>query len=369
MNNIVDIDLMKLRQGMDALYEAVESIATRPVEIPKITNNSLSGDHINGGTITNFKSTGIKDTSTKLNLVIADKAVLVEKLDTDELVGDTKLTGNLNVHGEITAKSLNVEQIKAEIQHEKNKPLVFTGSGIGLQWQGQGPTKQFVYREKPDRFWSSQSIDLNSEQYYAIENTPVLRLEELGSSVTKSSLTKVGTLQNLSTQGNLTVDGFLFYNSDSTRLGFGTEAPNGSLAIASLDKEFVIDVETEFTKIGNWTSSDLAIVTDDTKRISISATGKIDFGSKTRGDAKVSVFGQLGVGVNSVKPGTSLSTSGPIEIEGKTMSSGDSAPKEGNFRKGDIVWNNDPQPTGYIGWVCVRDGTPGTWKPFGSIGS
>lgn len=34
---------------------------------------------------------------------------------------------------------------------------------------------------------------------------------------------------------------------------------------------------------------------------------------------------------------------------------------------GDRVWNPAPAAGGYIGWVCVTAGTPGTWKGFGEI--
>jgi hypothetical protein len=47
---------------------------------------------------------------------------------------------------------------------------------------------------------------------------------------------------------------------------------------------------------------------------------------------------------------------------------GTEIPTSGNFRKGDIVWNENPASTSYVGWVCVRAGTPGEWRPFGQIG-
>ena len=47
---------------------------------------------------------------------------------------------------------------------------------------------------------------------------------------------------------------------------------------------------------------------------------------------------------------------------------GTKEPTSGSFRQGDIVWNENPIPTGYVGWICVRTGTPGEWKPFGQIG-
>ena len=51
------------------------------------------------------------------------------------------------------------------------------------------------------------------------------------------------------------------------------------------------------------------------------------------------------------------------------MQNGATAPTTGVYAIGDIVWNTNPQPTGYVGWVCTRDGTPGLWKPFGAIGT
>ena len=47
---------------------------------------------------------------------------------------------------------------------------------------------------------------------------------------------------------------------------------------------------------------------------------------------------------------------------------GSGTPTSGAFRQGDIVWNDSPAPTSYVGWVCVKTGTPGDWRPFGQIG-
>ena len=40
----------------------------------------------------------------------------------------------------------------------------------------------------------------------------------------------------------------------------------------------------------------------------------------------------------------------------------------GDYKKGDIVWNDSPKETGYVGWVCIRTGNPGIWRGFGQIG-
>jgi hypothetical protein len=45
------------------------------------------------------------------------------------------------------------------------------------------------------------------------------------------------------------------------------------------------------------------------------------------------------------------------------------APTTGAYKKGDIVYLNSPVAGGYIGYICIADGTPGTWKGFGLIQS
>lgn len=46
---------------------------------------------------------------------------------------------------------------------------------------------------------------------------------------------------------------------------------------------------------------------------------------------------------------------------------GTAAPGSGTYAVGDRVWNTAPTATGWIGWVCITAGTPGTWKGFGAI--
>jgi hypothetical protein len=240
--------------------------------------------------------------------------------------------------------------------------------GKGLRWQGTGPTKQLIYRSNPDRIWTDESIDLGNEACYMIGNTPVLRMTEIGTAVRNSSLVTVGTLQNLNTNGNLNIDSYIFYNTDTESLGIGTESPNGKFAVATLDAEFIIDTAPGTVKLGTWTSDDLTILTDDTARLVVRSNGNIDLGNPDGNETKVVVHGKLGVGVNQVDSDVSLSTSGPVKFENKKFMNGTEEPTSGIFRQGDIVWNENTISTGYIGWVCTRAGSPGEWKPFGQIG-
>ena len=54
-------------------------------------------------------------------------------------------------------------------------------------------------------------------------------------------------------------------------------------------------------------------------------------------------------------------------LNGSRVSYGSGVPTSGSFSVGDIVYNNAPVTLGFIGWVCVNAGSPGTWKTFGAI--
>ena len=366
-------DLSSLRSALNTLGDTIETIANKPAEKPEWLNNEISGDKIHGGRITKFTSVGITDGATESIVYVSDKGLHVDNVHAKKLAGTVEVENHLNVGGTITASRIEVNEIKADIRNERSTPLEFTAdsdSGIygkGLLWRGEDYSRQFVYRANPDRIWSTESIDLSADKTFSINNAVVLTQTELGSSVRHSKLTRVGTLSDLRTQGNLSIDEEIFFNSDSGRLGIGTEAPNGQLGIASFEGEFIVDFDANHTLLGNFTSSDLSIITDDTKRLTIKANGKIEIGSSGSNDSNVSVYGQLGVGVSNVPTNIGIASADAIQVQGHKIEYASEVPNTGVYKKGDIVYNDNPQPTGYIGWVCIREGTPGEWKTFGAI--
>lgn len=54
-------------------------------------------------------------------------------------------------------------------------------------------------------------------------------------------------------------------------------------------------------------------------------------------------------------------------LKGRRSVYGNAAPTAGTWLKGDIVWNIAPDAAGVPGWVCVTDGTPGTWKAMANV--
>lgn len=285
--------------------------------------------------------------------------------DLDRAIQDLGSSISNIVNRALTVEDMRMQSLSSIEFNAEEETSIY---GKGLQWRGAGTTKQFIYRANPDRIWTTESIDLNTDASYMIGNTPVISQTALGSGVRTSSLVRVGTLQDLRTNGNLSIDGYIFYNSDSESLGLGTDAPNGKLSIATLDSEFIIDTEPRAVKLGTWTTDDLKIVTDDTTRLIVKANGHIHLGDPDGAEAKVTVHGKLGIGVNNLDEDISISTSGPVKFENKKFMVGPAIPDSGTFRQGDIVWNDTPVATGYVGWVCIRSGVPGEWKPFGQIG-
>lgn len=370
-HNVSDPEIQRIRQGLNDLGEAIFQLATSEPLAPEIKDRSLSGNTIIGGKIANFSSTGIKDDSTRLVVLVNNDGIVTDNIDVETLVGNTAVNGNLTVNGEITAQKLHVNEITADIRNERTSPLEFVESKSqsvydkGLLWKQAEGTKQFVLRAGPDRIWSSEPIDLHRDAYYAIDKIAVLTGNELGPSVTKSNLTQVGVLQGLAIEGNVNIDQYVFWNGDYMRFGIGTETPNGSFAIVQDNVELISDVEGNTATVGTYTTSDLNIITDNTTRISISSTGKIVIGANT--DTKTTIVGKLGININN--PDVDLATAGPVKFEGKKFEVGGTAPNSGTYSKGDIVWNTDPKPTGFVGWICTKEGTPGIWKSFGQISS
>lgn len=241
--------------------------------------------------------------------------------------------------------------------------------GKGLLWTGNGLiTKQFVATTGPDRFFSTDSIDLGKDKNFSINNVPVLSEKELGPTVTKSNLKELGRLKGLIVDGDLQVNQYLFYDSSSDRLGLGTDAPNAMFSILENGVEVMLGT-TEHSRgaVGTYAANDFDIVTDNTARISVSGSGDIELGNKNFGPSKVTVNGKLGVNVSQVDPRADLQVSGAVKFNNTLHLRGTEPPSGGNHSVGDIVWNSQPAINSFIGWVCVQSGIPGQWLPFGQI--
>jgi hypothetical protein len=359
-----------IRKSLESLADAIEQISNTPKDSKPILDRELSGNKINGGTITNFASQGIKDEATSGVVVVKNDGIHVDAMHVNVVQNDLAVKGNLTVDGAVHAKKLHVEEITSDVRHERSDPLSFVNVnnsiayGKGLVWPGGEYTKQFILQQRPDRFFSTESLDLNQGKNYYIAGQEVLSQTALGNSVTKSNIKQLGTLSKLDVDGPLNVDNFIIYDANTERLGLGTDVPNGALSISNLDHELIIDSNdrNEFV-IGSYTNVAINLITDDTERLTITETGSVVVHSKTTFKDKISV------GVKNFNTDADITTAGPVRFQGKKFEVSDEIPTSGNYNVGDIVWNSNPRPAAYVGWICIKTGSPGDWKPFAQISS
>jgi hypothetical protein len=221
-------------QALAALGDALkgmepESFLTNPKDfVKKIPFRSLTGDHINGGNIQNFSSTGISDQASKTQITVKDDGVYIKNLKADHV-------DNFTVAGTLKTSILEVDEIRADIKFEKDSPIVFSGDhleGKGMLWSGQGNTKQFIFASGPDRFFSSENIDLARGRTITVNNIKLFDENELGPTITKSNIKELGRLKGLVVDGCVSISEYLFFNSETNRLGLGTTDPTAAISVA-----------------------------------------------------------------------------------------------------------------------------------------
>lgn len=372
--------MSKIDQALETLALALKDLEPKPpvINYRDIVNSiplrGLSGDHIAGGIIRNFASSGITDTAMTEQINITDNGVVITALNVTNVVNDVIFDRSVTVHGNLKVNRLEVNELQADLRIERSSSLEFRADknnpvyGKGLLWIGNETTKQWVYNAEPDRFFSSENIDLASGKGIYVSGVNVLTATSIGSGVEKSNLREVGRLRSLNVDGDVNFNNNIYYSASSRRLGLGTDTPHAAISIADNNIELVLGGTPEsHGAIGTFTSSDLELVTDNVPRITVRSNGDITLGNTTRSPAQVSVHGKLAIGVNTPDPSVDLHVSGAIKFSNNRHAAGDAAPTYGSFTQGDIVWNTKPTPGGWIGWVCIGSGTPGTWIQFGAV--
>lgn len=278
---------------------------------------------------------------------------------------------DVSVYGVLNAAKIQTTELVAHQRYESQffefAPNTETGTnvGSGLLWSSQNKNKQFIFLDNPDRFSSTESIDIPADAAYHIGGSPILSALSLGGSVIESNLQTVGTLENLTVAGDLTAGNIYFRNS---KIGIGTDTPHGSLSIydSNTDVEIVLysDINGR-ARIGTHYSRALDIITDETARISIERNGDITLGQQNNSNTAIRTYGK--VGVNVTNPEVDLEVAGSVRYSGKLFKVSETEPDSGFHQIGDVVWNAEPKPNGFVGWICVATGNPGTWKTFGAI--
>ena len=287
--------------------------------------------------------------------VITDNTVRVSIKNNGAVIFGDEQTNNatVKIYG-----TLEVETIVADTRIDRISPLEFKTTrdrgiyGLGLTWTGTGGMRQLIMQAGPDRLWTTESFDLAKDQSYLIDGTPVLSSVGLGTSVTQSNLSKLGTLELLTVDGEAT----FMSNINASRATINARIINFN------DGE---DFSITNSKLTAASKLSFSVAGDETY---YADANEIAIGNKQNTRRPVKVFGPMSVGINNPDPTVDLAVKGDISFADKKFTTGTSAPTTGSFNTGDICWNSNPLSASYVGWVCTQPGEPGTWLPFGLIG-
>ena len=261
-----------------------------------------------------------------------------------EIISDNVARIVLTTNGEI---KINGTLIVDKLVTDAHPLMIFketpsaTNYGRGLLYaQLKTANKQFVLQANPDRFWSTEHIDLDTDRFFSIEKSLVLSKDTLGPTVVHSSLKQVGVLNDLQVAGDAAI---------SRRL-LTSQIEIGKFTI----NENNLNIVDTFSITRNYVN-DLTIGQN------------IELGNSGNRERTISLHGKVAIGSINPDPTVSLTVNGAVSFDNKKFTVGKGIPTSGSYAKGDIVWNEDPKSTDYIGWVCITTGNPGAWLPFGAI--
>lgn len=145
---------------------------------------------------------------------IPDLSSVYLPLSGGTISSDLTVTGNLTVNG--TTTTLNSTELSVDDKNivlgDTASPSDATANGGGITLKGD-TDKTFNWIDATDAWTSSEHLDLGTGKAYHIAGSSVLSGDTLGSGVTKSSLTQVGTITSgtwSATIDGATIDGGVF---------------------------------------------------------------------------------------------------------------------------------------------------------------
>ena len=158
---------------------------------------------------------GVSGTGVGINTnTITGPAILyIDPAGVGDNTGAVRIYGDLYVDGTTTTINSSVVELadfQIGIGTTATSDLLLDGAGIGIG--STGNRKTFVWNNTSTSLKSSENIDVATGKTYKIDGTDVLSSTTLGTGVTNSSLTTVGTLTNLNVAGVITS---FDYNSTS----------------------------------------------------------------------------------------------------------------------------------------------------------
>ena len=302
----------KLSTMLDSRNFPPQSIPQSAIDFNGLT---LSGDHIKGGIITKFGSTGIDDLSTKIQMTLMDQATAFEG---PVWAPEIKVKGNVTVAGKLTVSEIDsttpafaqfIEAASVAVRDKLDTALFTSFSDI-------------IFEKL-----KTEGIDLDK---ISQGGRDVVKGNQLGYHIVDTNIQRVGMVKDLQTQGEAYLSSTLY--TTKGRVGINTMDPSAVLSV--WDEEVEINVGKR--------SQDTATI--NTPRYQTLVLG-------ANGNNNLTLTPDGSVEVDSISIGSVL------------MSSAVTIPNYSGIT-GQIVWNQAPAPGSAIGWVCVGGHL---WAKFGTV--
>ena len=266
----------------------------------------ITGDNVQGGTITDFASTGIDDRASTCQVTILDAGTVFENklyAKAVEVKGDAVIDGNLIINGSILKDSPGYQKIIADVTDIADA----------------------TYNRVFDRM-QNESFDIAK---LTIGQRSIIEGSTLTNAVTSSQLQRVGVLRDLQTDGETFLSETLY--TTNRRVGVNTMDPATALSV--WDEEIEIGIGKQ--------SKDTAQINSRAVNFIISVANKKN--------------------ITLTEDGTTIIPR--LQLGNMTMSSG-SVPPSYNAAKGSVVFNENPSLGGPMGWISLGDAR---WANFGII--
>jgi hypothetical protein len=197
-------------QGTDTTF-TITSNATNLNTASTIVSRDASGN-FNAGTITATQfSTGASGVGININnnTISGPTNLTIDPAGVGDDTGSVRIKGDLYVDGTqfvVNSSTIELADFQIGIGTTATSDLLLNGAGIGIG--SIGNRKTFTWDNSNLALKSSENLNLASNKTYKINGTDVLSSSTLGTYVTGSSLTSVGTLTNLNV-GNVYSSGIV----------------------------------------------------------------------------------------------------------------------------------------------------------------
>jgi len=316
--NEIDFSAMilnQLSQKLDPSHNKYPFME-RSIDISAVDTDRLvvTGDQVVGGVIRQFASTGIDDKSTMCQVTVMDQGTVFENTlyaPRIEIKGGAVIDGDLEIQGRIVDNAAYQQLVNAAAASAKET------------------IESTVLDQHQDRIFErihNEGIDLSK---VSLDGRLIVDGQKL-LNVFYSQLQTVGTLHDLQTDGETLLSQSLYVGN--RRVGVNTMNPTVALDIWDDEVEIRIGKQQQgVARIATAKDHTLIIGSNDQDNITVTPDGAIT--------------------VKQIRIGNVLFSSSPN-------------PPQYTAQRGTIVFNEQPNLGGPIGWVSLGDAR---WANFGII--